>query len=93
MLGNVRALQFASVAKCAVAFLGNTVSSRYRCQLVAHGPGAALEVGNDAATRPFIIGRLAWIAIGHPKSRSIVEKHGNLAGRRRHCLLLTEAPC
>ena len=30
--------------------------------------GAALEVRNDAATMPFIVGRSAWIAIDHPKS-------------------------
>ena len=74
-------------------FPRNTVSSRYGCQLVAHGPGAALQVRNDAATMPFIVGRSAWIAIGQPKSQGIVEKDGNLAGRRRHGLLLADAPC
>ena len=93
MQGNERVLHFASLAKYAAAFLRNTVSNRYRCQLVAHGPGAALEIRNDAATMPFIVGRSAWIMIGHPKSQGIVEKDGNLAGLRRHGLLLNDAPC
>lgn len=42
---------------------------------------------------PFIVGRSAWIAIDHPKSQAIVEKNGNLAGRRRYGLLLADAPC
>ncbi len=92
MQGNERVLHFASLAKYAAAFLRNTRLGNHGFQLEAQRPGASLQVCQNPTAMPFVISGSTRITISHAEPKGIEEENRDLACRRRHGLLLSDAP-